>query len=113
MQGGAEYVVGEYQCNGEDVEIKVVAWDSYTDTGKGSTYITDLDSVRITNDGMVFAIVVAPPDTDVAMPPWAKELPELGAADGGNVPTTTVAGSDTTDTTGTTDTSSDTSTTGG
>lgn len=95
VQGGNEYNVDDFKCDGEDVEIKVVAWDSYMDTGKGSTYITDLTSVRVANDGMVFAIVVAPVNTDVEMPPWAKELPELGAADGGNVPTTTVATSDT------------------
>jgi hypothetical protein len=91
-QGGDEWNVDDYQCNGEDVEIKVVAWDNYTDTGNGSTYITDLDSVRLTFDGMVFAIVVAPKDTEVVMPPWADELPELGAADGGNVPATTIEG---------------------
>jgi hypothetical protein len=91
-QGGEEYRVGDYKCNDDDVEIKVVAWDSYTDTGKGSTYITDLTGVRLTNDGMVFAIVVAPKDTAIVQPPWAKELPALGATDGGNVPETTVAG---------------------
>jgi hypothetical protein len=91
-QGGKEYTTDDYKCNGEDVEIKVVAWDNYTDTGKGSTYITDLTNVRITQDGMVFAIVVAPKDTEIVMPPWAGELPELGAADGGNVPATTIEG---------------------
>lgn len=114
-QGGDDYQADSYKCNGKDVEIKVVAWDSYTDTGKGSTYITDLTSVRITQDGMVFAIVVAPKDTDIVMPPWAKELPELGAADTNNVTPTTVAGSDSTVTgdTGTSDTTvtSDTGTT--
>ena len=63
-QGGEEYTVDDYKCDGEDVEIKVVAWNSYTDTGKGQTYITDLTGVRFTNDGMVFAIVVVPKDTD-------------------------------------------------
>ena len=91
-QGGDEWTTDDFKCNDKDVEIKVVAWDSYTDTGKGSTFITDLKSVRITQNGMVFAIVVAPKDTDIVMPPWASELPELGAADGGNVPATTVPG---------------------
>ncbi|MFN8022682.1 MAG: hypothetical protein U0Q03_14235 [Acidimicrobiales bacterium] len=98
-QGGEEYDVDDYQCNGEDVEIKVVAWDSYTDTGKGTTYITDLSDVRITNDGMVFTIAVVPVGTDVTMPPWAAELPELGAADSNNVPATTVPSDGSTDTT--------------
>ena len=95
-QGGAVYDVDDFQCNGETAEIKVVAWDSFTDTGKGTTFITDLGDVPLTNDGMVFAIAVVPVGTAVGMPPWAAELPELGAADGGNVPTTTVAGGATT-----------------
>jgi hypothetical protein len=104
-QGGESFTTDEYKCNGEDVEVKVVAWDNFSDTGKGSTYITDLDRVRITQDGMVFSIAVVPAGTDVGMPPWAADLPDLGAADGGNVPTTTVAGQSTSvpvDTTATT-----------
>ncbi len=112
-QGGDVYDVDDYQCNGEDVEIKVVAWDSYTDTGKGTTNITDLADVRITNDGMVFAIAVVPVGTEVSMPPWAAELPELGAADGGNVPTTTLAPGDTIAATDTTTADTSTATTGG
>lgn len=64
--------------------------------------------MRITNDGMVFTIAVVPVGTEVSMPPWAPELPELGAVDGGNVPTTTLAPGDTI---ASTDTS--TATTGG
>jgi hypothetical protein len=109
-QGGDDYKVDDYKCDGKDVEIKVVAWKSYTDTGKGQTYITSLTDVPITNDGMVFTIAVVPVGTDVTMPPWAKELPELGAADSNNVPVTTVEGAATTvapsDTTS--DTTSDT-----
>jgi hypothetical protein len=92
-QGGNVFNVDEYKCNGEDVEIKVVAWDRFDDTGKGQTYITDLTQVRLKNDGMVFAIAVVPKGDEVTMPLQAKDLLELGAADGGNVPTTTVAGS--------------------
>jgi hypothetical protein len=97
-QGGEEYVVGEYKCDGKDVEIKVVAWDNYTDTGKGQTYITDLTDIRVKQDGMVFTIAVVPPGTDVSMPPWAAELPELGLIDttGSATPPTTVAPTGTT-----------------
>ncbi|MBI5088121.1 MAG: hypothetical protein HZB15_04465 [Actinobacteria bacterium] len=94
-QGGEDYEVGDFKCDGKDVQIKVIAWDNYTDTGDGTTYITDLADVRITKNGMVFAIVVAPKGTNPGMPPWAAELPELGAADTANVPETTVAGDDT------------------
>jgi hypothetical protein len=110
-QGGDVFDVDGYQCNGKDVTVKVVAWDNYADTGKGQTYITDLNSVRLKQDGMVFVIAVVPKDTEVAMPPWASELPALGAVDGGNVPgpSTTAA----TDTTAATETTAATSTTGG
>lgn len=80
-QGGDVFEADEFQCNGEDVDIKVVVWDSFEDTGAGQTYITDLTDIRIRQDGMVFAIAVVPPGTEVSMPPWAKDLPELGAAD--------------------------------
>ena len=96
-QGGDVYEADTFKCDGEDVEIKVIAWQSYSDTGKGQTFITDLADTRITNDGMVFAIAVVPKGTDVSMPPWAQDLPALGAADTGNVPATTApAGSATT-----------------
>lgn len=95
-QGGDVFEVGEFQCNGEDVVIKVVAWDNYTDTGEGRTYITDLPDVRISNDGMVFTIAVVPVDAEVSMPPWAADLPALGAVDGGNVPTPSTEPGDTT-----------------
>jgi hypothetical protein len=92
-----EYVEGETQCNGEEVDITVVAWDSYADTGPGTTFITDLPDVRLTNDGMVFVIAIVPPGTEVSMPPWAIDLPELGAIDGGNVPTPSTQPGDTTE----------------
>lgn len=103
-QGGNDYKADSFTCDGKPVQITVTAWDSYSDTGKGTTYITKLDDVRIKNDGMVFAIAVAPAGTEIKMPPWAQNLPALGAADSGNVPTTTVAdtstGGTTADTTG-------------
>ena len=86
-QGGDVFDVEDYRCNGEEVDIKVVVWDSYTDTGPGVNYITDLPDVRLTNNGMVFVIAVVPVGTEIEMPPWAIDLPTLGAVDGGNVPT--------------------------
>jgi hypothetical protein len=92
-EGGEVYDLDDgYECGGEDTEIKVVAWDSYTDTGEGQTYITDLTGIPIKNDGMVFAIAVVPRGAEVSMPTWAANLPALGAADQANVPQTTVEG---------------------
>jgi hypothetical protein len=81
-----EYVEGETQCNGEDAELSVVVWDNFSDTGDGTTYITNFEDIRVRDDGMVFSISFNPRDTDVSMPPWAKDLPVLGAIDSGVVP---------------------------
>lgn len=76
-----EYVEGETQCNGEDAEISVKAWDTFTDTGAGNRYIANMDRVHLDNDGMVFGIYFTPRDADQQMPPWAQDLPQLGAVD--------------------------------
>jgi hypothetical protein len=80
-QGGEEYIEGETKCGDQDAELKVVVWDSYSDTGDGTTYTSDFDDIRIANDGMAITIAFLPSDVDVAMPPSAPNLPELGAVD--------------------------------
>jgi hypothetical protein len=107
--GGKEYIEGETKCGTEDGELQVVVWDSYSDTDDGTTYIANFDKIRIKNDGMVFSIAFVPRDTDVQMPPWAADLPALGAADVNQVrpedlTSTTVAGGAVTDGTVTGDT---------
>jgi hypothetical protein len=79
--GGKEYKEDETKCGDEDAELQVVVWDSYTDTGDGTTYIANFDNIPITQDGMVFSIAFVPRDTDIPMPPWAADLLALGAAD--------------------------------
>ena len=80
-QGGEEYIEGETKCGDEDAELKVVVWDTFQDTGSGTTYVSDFDDIRITNDGMAITIAFVPSGTDVTMPPWAANLPALGAVD--------------------------------
>ena len=76
---------GETTCDidgtEEDAELKVVVWDNFTDTDDGTTYIADFNNIRLDRDQMVVAIAFVPDDTDVSMPPWAPELPSLGALD--------------------------------
>lgn len=88
---------GTTECGGKDADLEVVAWDSFSDTGDGQTYQTSFGDIRFKQDGMVFALAFVPKGTKVPMPPWASQLPSLGAADGGSTgqTTTTVAGSDT------------------
>ncbi len=83
-------------CAGKEAEVKMRVWTSYASPNDFQDYITDLTNVRIGSNGMVFVLAVVPKGADIAMPPWAAELPELGAVDGGDVievPTTGPEGS--------------------
>jgi hypothetical protein len=77
----AEYIEGETQCNGEDAEVSVKAWNSFTDTDGGTRYIANMNDVHVDNDGMVFGIYFTSNEDDQPMPPWAQDLPQLGAVD--------------------------------
>ncbi|HSL75156.1 MAG TPA: hypothetical protein VK853_11835 [Ilumatobacteraceae bacterium] len=76
---------GETTCtidgDEQDAELKVVVWENFTDTDNGTTFIADFNNIRLDRDQMVVAIAFVPDDTDVSMPPWAPELPSLGALD--------------------------------
>ena len=76
---------GETQCDidgvKKDGELKVIVWNNFSDTDDGTTYVADFDNIRVTDDAMVFSIAFVPAGTDVGMPPWAANLPELGGAD--------------------------------
>lgn len=80
---------GETTCaidgNDEDAELKVVVWNNYTDTDDGTTYIADFENIALNQDQMVVSIAFVPADTEVGMPPWAQELPELSAIDMGQL----------------------------
>lgn len=80
---------GETQCDIDgamrDGELKVITWESFSDTGDGTTFIADYENIRFTNDAMVVSIAFVPSGTDVGMPPWAPDLPDLGAVDTGQV----------------------------
>jgi hypothetical protein len=123
-----EFIEGDTQCNGEDAEVSVRAWGSFTDTDGGTKYIANMDEIHIDSNSMVFGIYFTANDEPQVMPPWAQQLPQLGAADSGqqlpddlesllegddltvpsSVPGDTTGTSDTTDTTESTE-STDTS----
>jgi hypothetical protein len=79
----AEYAEDETQCDGEDAELQVVAWDSPAETGDGTTYIANFDEIPISKNSLVFSIAFAPRDDAIPMPPWAAQLEELGSVDEG------------------------------
>jgi hypothetical protein len=76
-----QYVEGETQCDGQDAELSVRVWGSFTDTDAGQRYIANMDRVHVDNNSMVFGIYFTPKDAEQPMPPWAQNLPELGATD--------------------------------
>ena len=78
-----EYKEGTTKCNGEDAELSVKAWASYTDTDAGKRYIANMDRIHIDQNGMVFGIYFTPKDAEQVMPPWSSDLPSLGAVDSG------------------------------
>jgi hypothetical protein len=80
-----EYIEGETQCNGEDAEVSVRAWGSFTDTDGGTKYIANMDEIHIDNNSMVFGIYFTARDEPQVMPPWSQQLPTLGATDSGQV----------------------------
>jgi hypothetical protein len=101
-QGGKEYIEGETKCGDKNADLRVVVWDHFDDDpSAGTTYVSNFDDIRIKNDGMAMTIAFVPKDTDVPMPPWAPNLPELGVADTGqtsgnqlgSVPSSVPAGS--------------------
>lgn len=79
-----EYIEGETQCDGEDAEVSVRVWDLFTDTDSGDRFIANMGNIRVKQDAMVFAIYFATDDTEQVMPPWAQQLPSLGAIDSGS-----------------------------
>ena len=80
-----EYIEGETQCDGEDAELSVKAWSNFTDTDGGTRFIANMDEVHVDNDCMVFGIYLTSDEDDQVMPPWAQDLPQLGAVDSAQI----------------------------
>jgi len=117
--GGKEYIEGQTMCGDEDGELAVVVWDNFSDEGAGTVYTANFDEIRMTTNSMVFVIAFLPASDDprdVEKPPWAAQLPELGAidtppSDAGPDGSTPASVSDTTPVSGSTPTSGATGTT--
>lgn len=88
-QGGAKFEEGVTQCKDADgkmvdAQLTVYVFKSFDTPGDYATYITNFRDIRLTQDGMAFAIVFAAPGTRPGLPPSASDLPRLGAADTGS-----------------------------
>jgi hypothetical protein len=97
-----------YKCNGKDTQIRVRVWKDYT-TNDFIDNVTDFRNLRITNNGMVFAIAIVPKGVDIPKPASSSKLADLGVIGQGTVSSTTTVptgntlGSTTGDTTPVTD----------
>ena len=81
---GAEYIEGETKCGDEDGKLAVAVWNNFTDTGDPTIYTSDFDKIRIDRNSMVIVVAYlaeSEDPRDIEMPPWAAELPALGALD--------------------------------
>ncbi len=110
--GGREYIEGETMCGDEDGTLAVVVWDNFTDEGSGTVYTANFNDIRLDRNSMVFVIAFIPDSEnprDIQKPPWAAQLPELGAVDtppadigpDGSTPVSATGGSAPTDSAGT------------
>jgi hypothetical protein len=86
---GAKYVEGETKCGDEDGTLAVAVWNNFTDTGDPTVYTSDFTDIRIDRNSMVIVIAFIPDSEDprdIVMPPWAADLPSLGALDQSSQP---------------------------
>jgi hypothetical protein len=87
--GGRDYIEGETKCGDEDGTLVVAVWDNYTDTGDPTVYTSDFRNIRVDQNSMVMVVAFIPESEDprdIEMPPWAADLPALGAVDMGQLP---------------------------
>ena len=111
---------GETECEGvEDPQIRMGYWSDVQDPDADPEVTSGgFEDLRLTENGAGITIYFGDPDEDIPKPEQAEELAELGAADGGQVPTeepgeepdpadvapTTESDGETTDTSAATDT---------
>jgi hypothetical protein len=72
--GGATYVEGDDDCDGEPATVQVTAWADATVDSTSQVSIASLDQVRLTGDAMAFTVAFVPRDTEVPLPPAAADL---------------------------------------
>jgi len=89
------YEEGKDTCdvNGkpEKGSLRTIVWDRYDKPNDRVGRISDLGEERIMRDQQVFVVAFVADsvaNADIPLPPWATDLPALGAVDGGPVPST-------------------------
>jgi hypothetical protein len=112
---GETYEEGETKCDGvDDPVLRVGYWSNVQDETSDPEVTTgDFGDRRLTQDGAGITIFYGDEDADIPKPPNAEQLVELGAADGGQVTTTTEPGASTSSTVATEPDASTTTTVAG
>jgi hypothetical protein len=103
------YEEGVTKCNvngkDEDASLRTIVWDRYDLPDARTVRTANLGDERIIEDQQVFVVAFVPDSvrsSDIPLPTWVTNLPELGAVDSGSLPTTSVPGTETTAGTATT-----------
>ena len=74
LNGGAALTEDRDACDGEGGSLFVETWDVQGTDSTRKTSIANLDSVRLSNNGLAVALVFAPDGTEVDLPPAASEV---------------------------------------
>ena len=80
---------GDTDCEGvDDPQIRLAYWSNVQDeTSDPEVTSGGFNDLRLTENGAGITIYYGDPDEDIPRPEQADDLAELGAADGGQVPT--------------------------
>ena len=74
LNGGVTLTEDRDACGGEGGSLFVETWDVQGTDSTRKTSIANLDSVRLSNNGLAVALVFAPDGTEVDLPPAASEV---------------------------------------
>lgn len=74
INDGATLTESTDACDGKGATLFVDTWDVEGTDPSRKTSIANLDSVRLSNDGLAVALVFAPDGTEVDQPPAASEV---------------------------------------
>lgn len=81
INGGETLVEDASACGGEGATLFVNTWDLQGLDSSKKTSIANLDSVRLTNNGLSVALVYAPDGTELDPPPAADDVVLLLSSD--------------------------------
>jgi hypothetical protein len=70
-QGGESWSTEDTKCDGKDTDIITRVWDDFSKPDVYRDVVTDMNNIRITNDGMVFVVASRPQGHRYPAADWA------------------------------------------